>query len=151
MRISNLKSVGIAMMFSWYDKKVMSAIITVLVLSTAGILVIDHIMRMTGGPTDFVITNQRSPDIRIMMGEDATAVMRETFLYQTNRVGSEEFWTKYRQKSMILPCQGNCSPGVEYILIVPIIKLKYAGSDYVELRDEDKSKSLRNVEIKTLK
>jgi hypothetical protein len=122
------------MMFSWYDKKVMSAIIIVLVLSTIGIIVIDKIMRTTGGPTVFVITDQRSPGIRVMMGEDATAVMRETFLYQTNGVGSEELWTKYRQKSMILPCQGNCSLGVKYILIVPIIKLKHVSSDYVDLR-----------------
>ena len=117
------------MMISWYDKKVMSAIVIGLVLITAGIIVTHGVVTATEEVYELVIVEGEFAMPEVEIGEDPLTVLRETFLDQTNNEGNEILWIEYIRKSETIPCYGNCREGVEYIIRVPVIEERAIGSD----------------------
>jgi len=130
LKVSKPESVGVAMMISWYDKRVMSAIMIGMTFSTLAIIIVAFIIESPPMRKTSEVSEKEFARIELKADEPPMTVMRETFLVQTNGRGSEMLWVEYVKKSRVLPCDGDCPEGVKSILIVPMIRIDLPNSDH---------------------
>jgi hypothetical protein len=139
LRVIEHESVGVGMMISWYDKRVLSIIMIGMVFSTLAIIFIAIIMDMEHESWVYLISDSKTVKLELKASDDPNTVMRQTFLNQTNSTGDDKLWKEYVEESEIVDCEEYRPDGIKCILIVPVIELKKIGPDYVKLRDDSHS------------